>query len=148
MLVARSIVKQGGRKVDRPTKNRRLRLVAIDQRTSDVLLRRLELLAKHAEAAGVAIAEDPYLFACDTKGLDPWDPDTITPFFGPLRKRLDLDHLEFKGLRRFMDTYGQEMGFSLALVAMRAGHDPAVAGKHYTGESSRPIVIWPMRLAH
>ena len=32
-----------------------------------------------------------------------------------------------------MDTYGQELGFSLAQVAMRAGHDPAVASKHYTG---------------
>ena len=32
-----------------------------------------------------------------------------------------------------MDTYGQELGFSMAQVAMRAGHDPAVAGKRYTG---------------
>ena len=44
-----------------------------------------------------------------------------------------VEHLEFKGLRRFMDTYGQELGFSLAQVSMRAGHDPAVAAKHYTG---------------
>lgn len=27
----------------------------------------------------------------------------------------------------------QELGFSMAQVAMRAGHDPAVAGRHYTG---------------
>ncbi len=32
-----------------------------------------------------------------------------------------------------MDTYGQELGFSLAQVSMRAGHDPAVAAKHYPG---------------
>jgi len=32
-----------------------------------------------------------------------------------------------------MDTYGQELGLSLAQVSMRAGHDPAVASKHYTG---------------
>ncbi len=64
---------------------------------------------------------------------DPWDPDTITQYFARLRKRLDLEHLNFKGLRRFMDTYGQELGFSLAQVSMRAGHDPAVAAKHYTG---------------
>lgn len=32
-----------------------------------------------------------------------------------------------------MDTYGQELGFSLAQVSIRTGHDPAVASKHYTG---------------
>ncbi len=35
-----------------------------------------------------------------------------------------------------METYGQEAGFSLAQVAIRAGHDPAVAAKHYTGRVS------------
>ena len=133
LVIARSIVKRNGGKLDRPTKNRRLRLVAIDQRASDILVRRTAELAEHAEAVGAPLAEDPYLFACDVQGLDPWDPDTISQYFARLRRRLDLDHLEFKGLRRFMDTYGQELGFSLAQVSMRAGHDPAVAAKHYTG---------------
>jgi len=66
-------------------------------------------------------------------GSEPRDPDTITQYFGRLRDPLQLEHLEFKSLRRFMDTYGQELGFSLAQVAMRAGHDPAVAARHYTG---------------
>lgn len=39
-----------------------------------------------------------------------------------------------KSLRAFMDTYGQELGFTLTQVAMRAGHDPAVAARHYTGK--------------
>ncbi len=30
-------------------------------------------------------------------------------------------------------TYGQDLGFSPVQVAMRAGHDPSVAAKHYTG---------------
>ncbi len=32
------------------------------------------------------------------------------------------------------DAYGQDLGFSPAAVAMRAGHDPSVASKHYTGK--------------
>jgi hypothetical protein len=32
-----------------------------------------------------------------------------------------------------MGTYGQDLGFSLTQVAVRAGHDPAVAGRHYSG---------------
>ena len=41
-----------------------------------------------------------------------------------------------KSLRAFMDTYGQELGFTLTQVAMRAGHDPAVASRHYTAKVS------------
>ena len=32
-----------------------------------------------------------------------------------------------------METYGQDLGFSLAQVALRAGHNPSVAGRYYTG---------------
>jgi hypothetical protein len=67
--------------------------------------------------------DDPYVLTTSLIGADPWDPDTISQYFARLRGRAYLDHLEFKGLRRFMDTYGQELGFSMAQVAMRAGHD-------------------------
>lgn len=133
LVIVRSIVKRAGGKLDRPTKNRRLRLVAIDRRATEILRDRMAQADENARTGGIDLVDDPYLFACDIHGADPWDPDTISQFFARLRARLGLDHLEFKGLRRFMDTYGQELGFSLAQVSMRAGHDPAVAAKHYTG---------------
>ena len=43
-----------------------------------------------------------------------------------------LEHLDFRYLRKFMETYGQNLGFSPVQVALRAGHDPSVAAKHYT----------------
>jgi hypothetical protein len=86
-----------------------------------------------ASAAGARLANDPYLFACDVRAADPGDPDTITQYFARLRDRLELPQIEFKSLRKFMDTYGQELGFSTAQVAIRAGHDPAVAARFYTG---------------
>jgi hypothetical protein len=79
------------------------------------------------------LVDDPYLFSTSPVGDEPWHPDTITQFFGRLAKRNGLDRYDFKSFRSFMDTYAQELGYSLAQVAMRAGHDPAVAGKHYTG---------------
>ena len=133
VTISRSIVKQDGRKVDRPTKNRRRRVIAVDDRCLAFLRRMVDETDRTAEAADVQVADDPYVLTVSMTGDEPWDPDTITQYFARLRKRADLDHLEFKGLRRFMDTYGQELGFSMAQVAMRAGHDPAVAGKHYTG---------------
>ena len=35
------------------------------------------------------------------------NPDTVSQYFARLLTRLDLDHLEFKGLPRFTNTYGQ-----------------------------------------
>ena len=47
---------------------------------------------------------------------------------------MELDHLTFHTLRKFMETYGQDLGFSPVQVAIRAGHDPAISTKHYTGK--------------
>jgi len=46
-----------------------------------------------------------------------------------------------------MDTYGQELGVSMAQVAMRAGHEPVMAGKHYTGRVSQPHRELPTALS-
>ena len=35
-----------------------------------------------------------------------------------------------------METYGQEMGYPVTQVALRAGHDPVIAAKHYSGQVS------------
>ncbi len=32
-----------------------------------------------------------------------------------------------------METYAQDLGFAPSQVALRAGHDPSVMGRHYTG---------------
>ena len=45
----------------------------------------------------------------------------MTQYFGRLRARVGLEHLNFHGLRKFMETYGQNLGFSPVQVAMRAG---------------------------
>jgi hypothetical protein len=51
-------------------------------------------------------------------------------FRGNLR---DATKTNFHSLGKFMETYGQDLGFSPVQVAMHAGHDPSVAAKHYTG---------------
>jgi hypothetical protein len=53
--------------------------------------------------------------------------------YPPPRTRIGLD---FHYLRTFMATCGQEMGFRVTQVAMRVGHDPSIAAKHYSGRVS------------
>ncbi len=143
VLISRNIVKQDGRKIDRPTKNRRMRLVAVDDRCLRSLRFQLDASTERAQAVRIDLVEDPYLFTVSVDGSEPWDPDTITQFFARVRGRLGLSkQIKFKVFRRFMDTYGQELGFSLAQVSIGAGHDPAVASKRYTGrvgESDRAL---------
>ena len=82
------------------------------------------------------MVDDPYVFTDSADGSEPWKPDTISQYFGRMRKRVGLDHLDFHDLRKFMETYGQEMGYSVTQVAMHAGHDPSIAAKHYSGRVS------------
>ena len=117
-----------------PTKNRRTRRVALDEATLSMLAAQVEMMSARAAAAGMTLAEDAYLFSDAADGTVPWKPGVLTRNFARLRERVGLEHLDFHYLRKFMETYGQDMGFSPAAVAMRAGHDPSVASKHYTGK--------------
>ncbi len=116
-----------------PTKNRRVRYLAIDQYTSDTLASQVISVEQRAAEQGVPLVPDPFVFTDALDGATPWRPGAITLYFSRLRKRAGLDHLTFHSLRQFMGTYGQDLGFSPVQVAMRAGHDPSVAAKHYTG---------------
>lgn len=134
VTVAWSIVVLPGQAVQEiPTKNRRARPVALDDVTHSMLRAQVEMMEKRAALAGAELVHDPYVFSDAVDGSQPWKPDSITQFFKRLRARVGLGHLDFHYLRKFMETYGQDLGFSQAQVAMRAGHDPSVAAKHYTG---------------
>jgi integrase len=119
-----------------PTKNRRTRLLALDELTAAMLRAQLAEVEERAALVRVDLVDDPYVFTDSPDGSEPWKPDTISQYFGRMRKRVGLDHLDFHDLRKFMETYGQEMGYSVTQVAMRAGHDPSIAAKHYSGRVS------------
>ena len=116
-----------------PTKNRQRRVLAIGTTTMGILEVQLTQLEDRATACKTDLVKDPYLFSDAVDGSKPLRPGAITLYFARLRVRAGLGHLHFKSLRRFMATYGQDLGFSLKEVAMRAGHDPAVAGRYYSG---------------
>ena len=118
------------------------KLVAGDEFTLSLLARHVTRMEERARLAGAELVADAFVFSDAVDGSEPWKPGAVTRYFGRLRDRLDLGHVKFRSLRRFMGTYGQDLGFSLAQVAIRAGHDPAVAAKHYTGkvaESDRAL---------
>ncbi|MGE0307069.1 MAG: tyrosine-type recombinase/integrase [Acidimicrobiia bacterium] len=134
MRVSSSVVALPGQPLDEiPTKNRRVRTLAIDGLTAAILRAQIEMVGERARLSGVELVADPFVFTDVVDGSRPWSPGAITQFFARLRARAGLEHLDFHYLRKFMETYGQEMGYSVTQVALRAGHDPTVAAKHYSG---------------
>ena len=134
IVVSRSVVDLTNRPLEEgPTKNRSLRRLAIDAATLDVLDEQRRVIEDRASAVGTSVAADSFVFSDAPDGSEPWRPMMVTRYFGRLAARAQLDHLSFHSLRRFLDTYGPDLGFAPVQVAMRAGHDPSVAAKFYTG---------------
>lgn len=132
--VRRSLIDLHDRPVtEGPTKNRRARRVALDARSTEVIEDQVAMMERRTEGLDVELAAEAFLFSDVLDGCQPVRPMTVTRYFGRLRTRIGLNHLTFQSLRRFMDTYGQDLGFSPAQVALRAGHDPSVASRFYTG---------------
>jgi integrase len=128
--VAWSIVAIPGQPLEEiPTKNRRVRHVALDSFTLSMLASQVEMMEQRAKVFERQLQDDCYVFSDAIDGSEPWKPDAITQYFTRLRGRVGLDHLDFHYLRKFIETYGQNLGHSPVQVALRAGHDPSVAAK-------------------
>ena len=126
-LVGQPLIEKEGPKNDEE------RALTLDPTTLSLMTAQLEMMKTQAAACDTDLIDHAFLFSNAADGSLPWRPGAITQYFGRLRTRAGLPHLQYKQMRTFMDTYGQDLGFSLAQVALRAGHDPAVAAKHYTG---------------
>jgi integrase len=94
----------------------------------------LRCFGERAQSAGVTLVQDHYVFSDAFDGSVAWKPEAVSRYFTRLRDRAGLAHLSLHGLRKFMETYGQDMGYSTAQVALRAGHSPSVAAKYYSGK--------------
>jgi integrase len=117
-----------------PTKNRRVRAIALDELTASILQAQVDMLERRAAFGGIELIDDPYVFSDMPDASIPWRPDSVSQYFGRLRVRAGVEHLSLHSLRKFMATYGQEMGYSMTQVALRAGHNPAVAARFYSGK--------------
>jgi len=94
-----------------PTKNRRSRSLAIGPKVLSIVDAQVEMMEHRAKQFGTVLLEDCYIFSDAPDGEQPWRPGAITLFFARIRKRAGVEHLQFKHLRRFMETYGQDLGF-------------------------------------
>lgn len=119
--------------VEWTTKNRQWRDVGLDALTITVVEDQVAFMRERAEAGGCMLEADAFLFSDDQTGRKAWREEVVTKWWSALADDVGLGQFTFKHLRKFMDTHGQELGFSVDDVADRAGHTADVARKHYTG---------------
>lgn len=138
------------------TKNRELRDVGLDEATVDVVRAQVAFLENRARTFNVTLRPDAFLFSDDPHGGTYWSEDHVTRVVGtlfdhaagggkgcnhawgkPCQDPGPLAHFTFRSLRKFMATWGQELGFSVDDTAARAGHTATVARAHYTGQRAQ-----------
>jgi hypothetical protein len=56
---------------------------------------------RRAEAAGTELLADAFVSSDTIDGSEPWRPGAVTMYFGRLRSRSGLEHLNFHSLRNF-----------------------------------------------
>ena len=106
LTVARGVLDLPGEDVrEIPTKNRRIRTVALDGTTLSMLQAQVDMMEQRARDLG----SDRFLGS----------RTPISSYFRRLRERVGLEHLDFHYLRKFMETDGQDLGFLAS-----AGGDP------------------------
>lgn len=80
MRVSTSVVLLPGRPLGEiPTKNRRVRMLAVDDATAAVLRAQIQMVEDRARAGGVELIADPYVFNDAADGSEPWKPDAMRP---------------------------------------------------------------------
>jgi integrase len=123
LVISRSVVEAAHSViVEKGTKTRSVRRVALDQVTVDLLtehFKRCESRAKHAKTS---LNSSAYVFSRDVDGLRPWVPNDVTKDFIRLRNKVGLKNVRLHDLRHFSATRLLAAGVPLRTVSGRLGH--------------------------
>ena len=106
----------------KPKNRRSIRTIAL---SAPAALLVAELRAQHverAEACGISLPLDSFVFAAEVDGSRPIRPETWTRRFTKLRAEVGLDTVRLHDLRHFVATTLLASGTDLATVAGRLGH--------------------------
>jgi integrase len=122
VVIARGIVEGADGLVEKSTKTRRVRRVAVDPETLASLRELRRRSIERAMAGGVGLVADPYIFSREIDGSVPWRPDFMSYRFASLRKRAGLEGVRLHDLRHAMSTLLLVNGVDVRTVAGRLGH--------------------------
>jgi integrase len=121
LTVSRNVVVVGGRLIEKDTKTHRMRRIALDSETVEVLIEHRERWYEQARTLELAPTEDAYLFSYDPANARPCDPSGVTHRYARMCAAVGIDsHLH--ALRHYSATELLMAGVDLRTVAGRLGH--------------------------
>ena len=125
MVIDRAVVFGPDGLVEKPTKSRQSRRIALDQAT----VTRLTAYRRQAEAAalqlGGTLASEAYVFSRDPLGATAWFPDSVTRSFRRLCTKAGIEGVRLHDLRHYVATELISAGVDVRTVAGRLGHRDA-----------------------
>ena len=127
------------------TKSHKVRFVALDPVSIQVIAEQLGWMRERAEVAGVELIDNPFLFSDALDGSEPWRPIYVSRWFATTRSRAGnavRPEVHYHCLRHFHSTHALDLGYPISAVAGRNGHDPSVLLKvyaHHLEQTDRAI---------
>ncbi|WP_460516068.1 GntR family transcriptional regulator [Flindersiella endophytica] len=124
VLVVRSAIYKDldtGELKEKDTKTHQQRRVLLDDDTCAVIEEQIEFQEQRAQAAGVELVPDPFLWSPALDGSVPLTPDSVSQRFDRLASRLGID-ATIKDLRTYNVTELIAAGADMRTVAGRVGH--------------------------
>lgn len=94
----------------------------LDNDTYKMLLHHRAAAERKAEAVGVMLARDAFVFSSDVDGCRPWMPNWTTKQFVAARRAAGLPHFRLHDLRHFMATHMLSETIPVATVSKRLNH--------------------------
>lgn len=135
------------------TKTHKIRRIAIDQATVEVLEAHHALMSAAAASAGVVMRGDGYVLTLDPSGTEPWRPDSYTQAFNRIcwetcpscrgkrrgtscddcggKRQIKRFDVKVQELRHFTVTQALAAGIDIVTTSGRVGHGPDVGLRKY-----------------
>jgi len=121
LVVARNLIVRGGQLVEKDTKTHAARRIALHTDSLALLEEHRRRCAQRAQACGLPLAPDAFVFSFDPASRHPMNPDSVTHRFGRLATQLGL-HARLHDLRHYAATQLIAGGVDVRTVSGRIGH--------------------------
>jgi integrase len=121
LVIVRNLIMRGGQLVEKDTKTHAARRIALSDDSIALLEEHRCRCAERAQACGVPLADQAFVFSFDPAGRQPMNPDSVTHRFGRLAKQLGLQ-ARLHDLRHYAATQLIAGGVDVRTVSGRIGH--------------------------
>jgi integrase len=121
LVVVRNLIARAGQLVEKDTKTHAARRIALHDDSLALLAEHRRRCTERAQACGVPLGRDAYVFSFDPAGRRPMNPDSVTHRFGRLAGQLGL-RARLHDLRHYAATQLIAGGVDVRTVSGRIGH--------------------------